>query len=325
MKSITIFQPSKTFLLIVLIGVVSISCKETKKEEASESMSEAMYEEDEDEMGSIVDIAEENEDWSTLVSATKASDFEEIFATANKAAIEQMEQESLKIYNSSVAVNSYDYEVDFSGLPHMNMLKDRTYVKNAGIDVYRDKLELLLGRIVYKSPNGMKVGGIQFSKDDYKPKVETPKNGELESHIYKDERNTSFGLFIGVNLNEKEIANYTVTDILKAVLDSKYIDDKKLVNGITAMRTLAQANDEKMYLISGITVTEITSKKFKEKGNKITVNNLPSPASAFSFENKLYTSNTSFKRTYQVGLSVTDLDVYVAERNLEAELTPDTE
>lgn len=265
---------------------------------------------------------ENEENLSTMVAKIKAFDINKeegkLYLENHKLDKTYSNYSLLMSYAVSEPIKVINDENEFKDFPHLNMLNDRIYVEGNGIDIYRDKLELLLGRIVYIGENIKTIGGLRFIKNNYEIKSEQPKDGLIESHTFTQKDNTSVGLFLGINLSNDELAQYTVTDTYKTVLDTDQIDDVKLLNGLQTMNELATMNKESLHLISGISVTEITSKNYKKKGRKISVSNLPQPASAFSFENSLYTSNEKFKRTYKIGLTMIDLNRLVAEMNLQA-------
>lgn len=220
----------------------------------------------------------------------------------------------LENYDSKIEIN--EIEAEFSKYPHLSNLMTRTYIKDEDLSAYRQDLNLLLGTLVYVHKDYTKTGAMRFLKDGYKVKSKIPSNGLMESYTFTNKDNTSLGLFLKLQVSDEEVAQYTISDVSRAVLDTDYIDDTKVLTGYKSLSELAKNNNETLYLIKAITVTEIVSKKYKKKGNKITVSNLPAPASAFAFDKSLYTSSSKFRREYQIGLNIVELERIIAEKNL---------
>lgn len=197
--------------------------------------------------------------------------------------------------------------------PIPNALKnifDRLYVEDAGIDAYRENLDELLGRIVTKENNGNEIGLISVKRDSVTINSFTPKENKLISHKLTKNSSAALSLFINASATDDRIYEYLVTDISRAILQYKNID-KQLLKSAT---TIAENQDlKKYYIITAVTVTEISKREFTKKTKKIDATNFPMSGVAITFGGSFFVADDNFEREYKVGFTVTSLAKIKAE------------
>lgn len=197
--------------------------------------------------------------------------------------------------------------------PIPNALKnvfDRLYVENIGIETYRENLDEILGRIVFKDNGATSIGLLSIKVDSAQIKSFVPDNGKLLSHKLTKNSSASISLFVNASASEERIYEYYVTDISRAILKSSNID-KELLKKLTA-----NVDDDKLkeyYVITGATVTEIYKKDFEKKSRKIKADNFPVSGVAISFEGNFFVSDENFEREYKIGLTASRLDIIKME------------
>ncbi|OCK42542.1 hypothetical protein BA195_10220 [Tenacibaculum soleae] len=185
--------------------------------------------------------------------------------------------------------------------------KDRVYINDMGIEAYKENLSDVVGKIIMIDDKGKSTMLISdFKKDKLKRVQFIPKNGEIETFKYKKGDDTNLGLFLSANVKSEEIIEYSTSDISRLVISDKEINLTKLKLKLTEL--------EKNYknctfkIISGATVTQITSRKFIKKDKKIKASSFPVLGSAFTFDKHFYISTENYKRVYRIGLSTFNVD-----------------
>lgn len=180
--------------------------------------------------------------------------------------VKVLSQDSLSVTSMQLAdYTSIKNDKSTQADPVPNALKnifDRLYVEDAGIDAYRENLGELLGRIVTKETTGNEIGLISVKRDSVTINSFTPTQNKLISHKLTKNSSAALSLFINASATDDRIYEYLVTDISRAILQYKNID-KQILKSAT---TIAESNDlKKYYIITGVTVTEISKREFTKK------------------------------------------------------------
>ena len=248
---------------------------------------------------------------SSLFSQTLNDLKKDSIVIKNYKEILKKEVDSLMTVNNNKSLDEFAEENKMEPIP--NALKnvfDRLYVDNIGLETYRENLDEILGRIVFKDNGATNIGLLSIKVDSAQIKSFVPENGKLLSHKLTKNSSASISLFVNASASEERIYEYYVTDISRAILESSNID-KKLLKNLTA-----NVDDDKLkeyYIITGVTVTEIYKRDFEKKSKKIKADNFPVSGVAISFDGNFFVSDENFEREYKIGLTASRLDIIKME------------
>lgn len=186
----------------------------------------------------------------------------------------------------------------------LNIVFDRLYIENMGIEAFRENLSELLGRIIIKENGGNEIGFLSIKKDSAKIQSFVPTQNKLISHKLTKNSSAAISIFINASATDEKIYEYLVTDISRAILEAKNVD-KELLKRAT---TIAEKDElTKYYIITGVTVTEISKREFAKKERRINATNFPLSGIAISFDGNFYVSDDSFEREYKIGFTISSL------------------
>lgn len=183
--------------------------------------------------------------------------------------------------------------------------QDRLYIKDMGLEAYKDNLSNLVGKLIMVDNNKSTLLFEDFKKDTIASSQFVPKDGEIETFKYKKGDDVNLGLFISANLKSEEIIEYSISDVSRMVIKEKELDKVKLKQKLETLEKYYEG--KKFKIVLGVTVTEITSKKFIKNSKTIKANSFPALGSAFSFDSHFYISTENYKRIYRIGFTAFEI------------------
>lgn len=201
----------------------------------------------------------------------------------------------------------------------LNRLEGYTIIEDA-LEVYRNNPSNLLGRIVYFEKDKIDLGGFSVLPKDLDKTIfisTVPKDGLVTFHRIKKSQEHKVSLFGTFDIEDDELIEYSITEVNKAMLDPSTIK-QAFLEGYLDYWAKDPATLDKlktMEYIEAVIVFEFKYRRYKNKGKKISAENIPITSALLSFSNSFYESTERMERVFKVGLLTVPLSRLYDEIN----------